>query len=253
MRNLIRAEFTKLFTTRLWLGLLAGALGMTVLFTSLTIGLEGQEGNPSPPLTTPEGQQALLSAAGSASVFTVILGIIAMTGEYRHQTVTPTFLATPRRSRVLVAKMVAYALVGLGYGIANAAAAVAVALPWLSAKQIDVSLTSDGVPQTLLGVVIGLAVFTVVGVGIGALVRNQVAAVVGTLVYSLVVESFVSVLPHVRDYYRYFPGGAFSGLTNSYQPDIELLAAAPAALLLAGYGVLLATAGAVIAVRRDIT
>ncbi|MFI6674250.1 ABC transporter permease [Kribbella sp. NPDC050470] len=253
MTKLIRAEFTKLFTTRLWLWLLIGALAMTALFTSLTIGLEGQAGNPGPPLDSAEGQRALFSAGGSASVFTAVLGVIAMTGEYRHRTVTPTFLATPRRGRVVIAKVIAYALAGLGYGVATVGVSVAIAVPWLAAKGIDIDLAGNGLPQTLVGVCVGLAIFTVVGVGIGALVRNQVAAVVGLLVYSLVIESFVSVLPHIRDYYRYFPGGAFNGLINNYQPDIQFLAAWQSGLLLAGYGVLFAACGIALAVRRDIT
>lgn len=68
-----------------------------------------------------------------------------------------------------------------------------------------------------------------------------------------VVESFVSLLPTIRDYFKYFPGGAFSGLTNTYQPDVTFLAAWQSGLLLLAYGVLFAALGTSLAVRRDIT
>src|SRR6266487_3252330 len=140
MIRLIQAEFGKLFTTKLWLWLLLGALELTALAVSLTIGFNGQTGNPSPLLSTPEGQRNLFSSAAASTVWALILGIIGVTGEFRHQTVTPTFLATPHRGRVVIAKLIAYAITGIGYGIATIALAIAIALPWTSAKDIHLSL-----------------------------------------------------------------------------------------------------------------
>ncbi|MFG1912353.1 ABC transporter permease [Kribbella sp. NPDC048928] len=253
MTRLLRAEFTKLFTTRLWLWLLLGAIGMTVLIIGLTIGLSGSPGNPNPPLTSPAGQRNLFASAAASSPLAVVLGIVAMTGEYRHETVTPTFLATPRRGRVVMAKLIAYAVAGLGFGCVNVLATIALALPWLSAKHIDISLTTIGLPRTLIGVVLGLAVYTVLGVGIGALLRNQVAAIVGTLIYLFVIEGLVAALPRIRDYYKYLPGGAFNGLVNNYQANVQYLAGWAAGLLLLAYGVAFATLGTTLAVRRDVT
>jgi ABC-2 type transport system permease protein len=254
MTRLVRAEFTKLFTTRLWLWLLLGAIGMTALFVSLTIGFSGQEGNPNPPLDTALGQRQLFSSAGgSAAVFTIVLGIIAVTGEFRHQTVTPTFLATPRRGQVVIAKMIAYAIAGVGYGIVTVLAALAIALPWLAAKDIDVSLTGNGLPQTLFGTLVGLAIYTVVGVGLGALIRNQIAAVVGALVYLFVIEGLISALPKVRDAYKFLPGGAFNGLLDNFQPNVDFLPPWQAGVLLVGYGLVFAVLGTWLAIRRDVT
>ena len=56
----------------------------------------------------------------------MILGITGMTGEYRYQTITPTFLATPRRARVVLGKMGAHLLVGIGYGFVAVLAALVV-------------------------------------------------------------------------------------------------------------------------------
>jgi ABC-type transport system involved in multi-copper enzyme maturation permease subunit len=251
--RLIRGEFAKLFSTKLWLWLLLGAFALTALFMSFTIGFDGQEGNPSPPLSTPQGQRNLFSVPAAAGIFGLILGIIAITGEFRHQTVTPTFLATPNRGRVVIAKLIAYTITGAAFGIATIAIAVAIALPWLSAKNISVSLGSNGIPGTMLGVIVGVAVYSVLGVGLGALVRNQIAAVVGALVYLFVVEGFVSALPTIRDYYKYFPGGANSALTNASQPNVTLLEPYQGGLLLVAYGLVFAILGTRLAVRRDVT
>src|SRR5262245_13213937 len=188
MIRLVQGEVRKLFTTLLWLWMLLGSFALTAIFMSVTLGLDGAEGNPNPPLATDVGQRNLFGIAGAASVFVLILGIIAITGEFRHQTVTPTFLNTPHRGRVVISKLVTYVLVGLGYGIAVVLLAIAIALPWLSAKDIDVSLTGNGIPGTLVGVIAGLGLYALLGVGVGALIRNQIAAVVGAVVYLVIVE-----------------------------------------------------------------
>jgi ABC-2 type transport system permease protein len=253
MTRLVRGEIRKLFTTMLWLWMLLGAFAITATFMSFTIGFDGSEGNPSPPLSTDVGQRNLFGVAGSAGVFVLILGIIGITGEFRHQTVTPTFLATPHRGRVVISKLITYALTGIGYGVAVVLLSVAIALPWLSAKDIDLSLTGNGIPGTLLGVIAGVAVYALLGVGVGALVRNQIAAIVGALVYLFVVEGFVSALPTIRDYYKYFPGGANSALVNAQQQNVNLLEPWQGGLLLVAYGVVFAAAGTWIAVRRDVS
>jgi ABC-type transport system involved in multi-copper enzyme maturation permease subunit len=251
--RLVRGELRKLFTTKLWLWLLLTAFAVTAIFLGTTIAFDGTEGNPQPPLSTPEGQRNLFSVASSSGIFALILGIIAVTGEFRHQTVTPTFLATPHRGQVVLAKLLTYAVVGIGYGVAVLAFAVAMALPWLAAKDVPISLTGNGVPGSMVGTVAGVAVYAVLGVGVGALVRNQIAAVVGSLVYLFVVEAFASALPTIRDYYRYLPGGANAAVTGSSQPGTTLLEPWQGGLVLIAYGVVFAVAGARLAVRRDVS
>jgi ABC-type transport system involved in multi-copper enzyme maturation permease subunit len=253
VNRLIGGEFRKLFTTKLWLWMALGAVAITAMFMSFTIALDGSEGNPQPLLSTPEGQRNLFAVAGASGVFVLILGIIAITGEFRHQTVTPTFLATPRRGRVVIAKLVTYALAGIGYGIVVVAFAIALALPWLAAKDIDISLSGNGLPGSMAGTIAGIAVYAVLGVGVGALVRNQIAAIVGSLVYLFVIEAFASALPTIRDYYKYLPGGANSALTGAVQPGTTLLEPWQGGLLLVGYGVVFAFAGTQLAVRRDVS
>jgi ABC-type transport system involved in multi-copper enzyme maturation permease subunit len=253
MGALVKAELRKLFSTRLWLWMLLGALAFAALATVFTIIGDGATGSRNPALATDAGLHNLLAAAGAGSVLAIVLGAIGMTAEYRHMTATPTFLASPHRGRVVVAKMVTYLLVGAGYGLACVALVLAIALPWLPARGIHVSLGSDGNLAVLAAVVAVIAIYALVGVGVGALIRNQIAAVVGTLVYLFVLEGLISAIPHVRDYYRYFPGGAASALTQATNANSTLLHPWQGGLVLAGYAVLFALLGTVLSVRRDIT
>jgi len=136
----------------LWLWLLLGAAALTALYASLTI---VNADNPRTwvfPLSTAAGQRTLFSVGQGAGSVVAVLGAIGLTTEFRHKTATATYLATPRRSRVVLAKLVTYPLLGIGYGLVCVAVTLLVALPWLAAKDIDVSLLGNGIPATLTGV-----------------------------------------------------------------------------------------------------
>lgn len=254
MLCLVAAEFQKLFTTRLWLWLLLGAVALTVLFASLAIAFGDDPDNPTPALSSAAGQRTVFQVgAGAAGPLVAVLGAIGLTGEFRHRTATTTFLATPRRGRVVLAKLVTYGLVGAGYALVCIAATVAVALPWLTTKGIDVSLASNGIPASLAGVAAVVAIYALVGVGLGALLRDQVATVVGLLIYLFVVEPVVTRIPALDSWTIYLPGAAAAALTRVSQANQEFLAPWQGGLVLAGYGLVFAVAGTFLAVRRDVT
>jgi ABC-2 type transport system permease protein len=251
--GLIRSEWIKLRTTQVWLWLLLGMAAITALFVVVTILGDGAGGNPTPRLVTPEGQRNLFALAAAASLFSVVLGIIGVTGEYRHQTVTPTYLVTPRRNRVVVAKLITYALVGLLYAVVTSLVVIAMAVPWLKAKNIDVSLTSNRIPLVLLAALTVVAIYGIVGVGVGALIPNQVAAVVITLAYLFIVENLLQALPWVKDYYKYLPGGAAAAVTQGFVGDTSLLEPWQGGLVLAAYGIGFALLASWLTIRRDVT
>ena len=134
MRRLISAEFHKLITTRLWLWLLLGSVVLTALYASLAIAFGDTPDNPTPPLASPGGQRTVFSVGQGAGTLLAVLAAIGLTGEFRHQTATTTFLATPNRGQVVLAKLATYALVGIGYALVCIAVTIAIALPWLNAK-----------------------------------------------------------------------------------------------------------------------
>ena len=255
MQRLIAAEFQKLFTTRLWLWLLLGSVALTALFASMNVafGFEDPEGDLVPPRPSPERQRTLFAVGfAGAGPLVAVLAAIGLTGEFRHRTATATFLATPRRGRVVLAKLVTYALVGVGYALVCIAVTIAIALPWLAAKGIDVPLAGNGIPATLAGVVAVVGIFGLIGVGLGALLRDQVAAVVGLLVYLFVVEPIATYTPALQDWSMYLPGAAASALVQT-SDGRRFLEPWQGGLVLAAYGAVLAVAGTFLAVRRDVT
>lgn len=253
MTRLVRAEFRKLFTTRLWLWLLLGAAGLAALFAGIAIGFSGAPSNPTPPLDTTDGLRTLFATVTAAGSLVAVLGVIGMTSEYRHLTITPTFLATPRRGRVVAAKLITYAVVGIGYGVVCAVAVLVIALPWLAAKDISLAGAGGSVAGTLAAGVAVLAIYGLLGVGLGALVRNQIAAVVGLLVFLFVVEPILTTIPALNAVGRFLPGAAAQAVTQVRQSGLDFLAPWQGAVVLTAYGLVLAVLGAMFTVRRDIT
>jgi ABC-type transport system involved in multi-copper enzyme maturation permease subunit len=253
MIRLVRAEWTKLFTTRVWLGLVLGACVMVAGFAALLTGFAGatQNGQPGlPPVGDPQFEKLALATSTNAAVLFLILGIIGMTQEYRHRTATPTFLTEPRRWRVVVTKLVAYALVAVPFAALVVAVDVLVVVVYAGARGAAPSLTGDNL-QVLLASGLALVIYALIGVGIGALLRNQVGAIVGGLVYLFVVEPVIRSIPATSGAYKWMPGGGLEAMTATFQgPD--LLAAWQGGLLLVGYGLVAAVLGTFLAVRRDI-
>jgi hypothetical protein len=253
MINLVRAEWTKLFSTRVWLGLLLGACLLVGGFSALTVGFAGvqQNGQPGiPPVGDPQFEQAALSQATGASVLFLILGIIGMTQEYRHRTATPTFLTEPRRWRVVAAKLAAYALVAVPFAILVLAVNVLVVEVYAGARGAAPSLSGDNLRVVVTSGIV-LVIYAFIGVGVGALIKNQVGAIVGSLVYLFVVEGLVAGIAAIQSAYKWLPGGAVRAITSDLQAP-ELLQPWQGGLLLVGYGLLAALLGTLLAVRRDV-
>lgn len=251
MTHLIAAEFRKLFTTRLWLWLLLGSAAITALYVSLSIAFGDDPNNPHPAAYHHRGTEHTLFPRFGAGALVAVLGAIGLTGEFRHRTATATFLATLQRGRVVVAKLVTYGVVGLGYALVCIAVTGAIALPWLAIESIDV--LSAGKAVTLTGVLAAVAIYALVGVGLGALVRDQVATMVSLLVYLFVVEPIVTRISAIGEWTNYLPGAAANALTQVSQANEEFLEPWLGGIVLAAYGIAFAIAGTVVAVRRDVT
>ncbi|GAC1368304.1 MAG: hypothetical protein NVSMB32_13370 [Actinomycetota bacterium] len=202
-------------------------------------------------LDSPAGIRNVLSAGSAAEVLILVLGILAVTGEYRHGTITQTFLTTPRRGRAVMAKLVAYLFFGLGLGLLNTAVNLAIGLPWLSSLRLQTAVISGDSGVVLGTVLISSAFYGLLGVGVGALIRNQGLAVVVSLAWLFVVEGIlITLLPSVG---KWTPGGAAAALHRNLASSAHFLPAWGGGLLLAGYALAFALVGTRLAISRDVT
>jgi ABC-2 type transport system permease protein len=245
MGRLVAAEWLKLRTTRvLW-----GIVPAVVLLSAVAVaGLVLSSEVAGVALLEPtEGvRQAALHLTSTGAVLVMVLGIAISAAEYRTQTATDTFLTTPRRSRVVAAKLAIGAILGLALGALSAGVGLPVAVLWFEAEGAAFPAGDAEVWLTLGGVVLYASLFGVLGVAFGSLVRNQVVAIVSALTFVLLFEqlltqSGVSVA-------EWLPGNAGAAVVRT--PGDFLDPAAGAALLLA-YAFAIALAGLIVVVRRD--
>jgi len=252
MTGLLRAEWRKVTTIKLGWGMLLGAMALTALGVVAQIASNGVRGSVALPLSVASTQKDIASSASSAYLFSIVVGIILITTEFRHFTSRPTFLIEPRRGRVIAAKMVIAACVGVVYGVVCGATAAAIMVPWLAAKGITIAWIDGGVLESLLSAIIVIAIFAVVGIGVGVLVRNQVAAVISALAYLFVIEPLIQIIPVVKNAYPYLPGAAATALTGGRARGVTLLDPWQGGLVLLAYGVAFAICGWILTIRRDV-
>jgi ABC-2 type transport system permease protein len=182
------------------------------------------------------------------ALFAALLGAMSVTAEIRHGTIRPTFLVSPRRGRVLAAKVVGSTLIGAGFGLAASALAAGVATAMLGARGIGIELDAGDYALLVAGGAAASAVLAAIGVGVGALVRDQVPTLIGITAWLLFVEGLFG--GELADVSKFAPGTLGTAVSGQ-QPD-TLLEPAVSLLLLALYAAVAAVAGGLATNRRDV-
>lgn len=264
-----RSEYTKQFTTAGW-WVLGIVLVVYVAFTAGVLAFvfggvaSGRLTGASGPALAAEGVPPLIYSSASAVgyVFPLLVGTLMVTTEFRHKTLTPTFLSTPRRGVVLLGKFAVGILVGVLYGILGSLAAIATGAGVLSIFGIDTALTSPDTWVLVGRMLLAFALWAVVGIGVGTVVRNQVAAIVIVLAVTLFIEPIIRTLGGVVEGFgevvKWFPSAAsdalvgqtiFGAMGTAGGGTLEWWAGG---LVLLGYAVVLLAIGLLTTWRRDI-
>lgn len=248
MARLMRSELTKLLTVRSTYATLFAAAGIGAVLSLAVSSVAGQGGNP----TVADAQflTNVLSGAGLALVTALVAGVLLASGEYLHGTAVPTYLVAPRRPRVVSAKAVTGALLGVVLAIVAVGSTLGVGALVASGKGGDVFASFDADAWRLLGaLVLTGAFYGAAGVAVGSVVRHQVGALGLAIGWSQLIETAVvpTFLPQVD---AWLPGGLLASVGGAERPD---LADPLVALVLIGmYGALLVVAAAQRTARLDL-
>jgi ABC-2 type transport system permease protein len=119
----------------------------------------------------------------------MLLGAIVVTNEFYHQTATTTFLVTPVRERVVLAKLAASVLLGLAFWLGTTILNL-IAVPFiLRSMDLGAQLGDPAIWRAIGLNALAFALWAILGVGFGVLIRNQLAATL-TLSIAYVIGNF---------------------------------------------------------------
>ena len=247
MSRAIAAEFFKLRTTRTAWGVILGALALVVII-SLIAALAGDFSS-----TDEAPGEDLMEISGLVQIFALVLGILSVSTEFRHGTITPSLLAVPDRTRLVLAKLVTALVAGALLGLVASALCAAIVLPLLSARDIATGTDASEIVRLIAGNTAASALYAAIGIGLGALIRNQVGAIIGALGWIFLVEPLLTLIPGFEDFIaRWFPTGAANALAGT-ATNSDALDQIPAGLLLVVYAGLFVAAGVVVLRGRDVS
>lgn len=258
MGALLKSEWRKLIYARAHWGLLIAGILLAGLSTAVTpVILDNPATGFGLSLDQTQSVDAVYANAISAYFFAIIIGIMLMSGEFRHGTAVATFLTAPKRGTVLATKLVIAAIGGMLVMVISTAAGLAGGWVGLSFFPDAASPTNEVFINTMLAAVVSGAVLGIIGVALGTLVRNQMLAITGALLYLFVIDPILLAL--APDTGKYLPQGLIVSMlaldieapefgidTTAYLPPLT------ATVVLLGYGAVFAGLAIATSLRRDI-
>jgi ABC-2 type transport system permease protein len=245
--RLLSSELLKLRTTRTFYALIGGVVALIVIIAVLgaALGTFKNTGTPG---------RDLLSIAGLAPLFALVIGVIGVTTEFRHGTITPSLLVEPVRTRLMAAKLAAQLIAGLALGAVSYGVCAGIVSVILSGRGIATGMSTSDWIGAVIGGAVATMLFAALGLGVGALLRNQVGAIVVVLAWVFVIENLLGIIPggFGNGIKKYGLNGVGHSLarTASHASRIGQL---PAGLLLIGYVLVLVTAGTMVVRQRDVS
>jgi ABC-2 type transport system permease protein len=242
VKPLLSAELLKLRTTRTFVTLVSVTVVLSLIVVGLTAILTDD--------FTEESVREMFTFDFSA-LFILLLGVTGMAGEWRHRTITSSVLAAPDRVRLLVAKLISYAVAGTVLSLIVTVALMVLGTVILSLRDV-ITLGLADLADVLWRNLVVAALLGAFGVCVGGIVRNQIVAIVGILIFAFALEP--ALLNLALEVGKFGPTtGAPSGIIGINPVDNgELLSPVVALLVMLGWVGLGFAITAALLRRRDL-
>ncbi|WP_433297602.1 ABC transporter permease [Actinoplanes sp. CA-030573] len=271
--RLVNAELFKLRTTAIWWIM---AIVLVPLYAASVLANWAQFASTDPSQVGNDDQAEQVRAAlepinVATSMYTsgqyfgvlivLLLSAIIVTSEFFHLTATSTFLVTPKRESVILAKFGAAVIVAVMVWLGTTIINLIVVPPIMGQLDLSASLGEPAVWRAIGLNLLAFVLWAVLGVGLGVLIRSQLAAtlilgilyVVGTSAIGLI---FFLLTQYVAKWFENLQVLIPTSASQLMISGTDLPGNPPrwvGAVVLIGYAVVAGVIGTLITKRRDIS
>lgn len=198
---------------------------------------------------------AMTSANTGLQMVMLLLGALAVLfigSEYATRSIQTTMTAVPRRTPVMLAKVVVLSVVAFLFGVVSAFLCHLLVQPVLAGADLGYDVRQEAVLLNILAVGVCYMITAWLGFGLGALLRSTTWGIVVLVVLLLVLEIVLFALSFewLEDVRPYSPASAGAQLTSVYQPSDAVLDHVQSGLVYGAWGVLFVLAGILVTRRR---
>lgn len=190
MINTLRSEYIKLRTILAHWVLTVLAVAFPIVVVTLVSVFGTFDGS----LESTEFSGLIVGLTVVSAMLLGAMSAISLTSDYGHNTIRPTYAATPNRLQVIGAKVTVNTVA------VTVVTALAVFVAWfigstiLSTRDLAISLGDDGVVEKLVSVIVLAVSVTWFAVGLGLIIRNSPATVTILLLWPLLIEGLIGLV-----------------------------------------------------------
>jgi ABC-type transport system involved in multi-copper enzyme maturation permease subunit len=238
MTALVSAELLRLRTIRSPRYIVLGVLAFPALLAAMDV-LDPAAGSGSSPS---QHADALRAVALQAVIIAAVFAASVVASDFKRGTIALTYMAHPQRWRVTLARTFTYAV--LGGLVAALAAGVDIAVGLLASEPGAIDLSGGDAARTIVGALLGGAVFASLGALVGTLTRNPTVASL-----AVVAPTVIDGALNIPALHAYLPLGLVEQVIGLGHD----VAAAVAMVVLLAYPAVVAVVVRGWALSRDIT
>ncbi len=196
--RLLRSELVKFRSLRSMVyALLVTVLSILAVGAFMAVGVVVQkapaDGFADAPVDDPAG--GALSGVSLAIYAVATLGVLVVSSEYASGTIKATLAAAPRRTLLVLAKILALVCIVLPATLLATLASFLAAQAILATAGRTISLTHPGVPRAVIGAGLYLTVVAILGAAFGWLLRSTAGALAGLFGLLVLLPALLQLVP----------------------------------------------------------